>query len=109
MSRYSDGKAIDVTAPGAVVRGTPARIDKWNGVYVTDAASGALVALECDSDAMHYFATPVSVGTVRGGIIYIPDAGGALTATATDNIAFAKVEKVRDSAGIVGARILNVS
>jgi len=108
MAKYSDGKAIDVTAVAAVVRGAPARIDGWNGVYVTDAATGALVALECDAEAMHYFATPAAVGVARGDMIYITP-GGVLTATATANFAFAKVEKIRDAAGVVGARILNIS
>lgn len=108
MAKYSDGKAVDVTAPAAVVRGTPARVEGWNGVYVTDAASGALAALECDAEAMHYFATPAGVGAARGDMIYIT-AGGVLTATAAGNFAFAKVEKARDSAGVVGARILNIS
>jgi len=111
MARYSDGKAIDVTALAAVVRGTPARIEGWNGVYVTDAATGALVALECDAEALHYFATPVGVGAARGDIIQITTAGalvGPADITA-GNRAFAKVEKIRDAGGVVGARILNIS
>lgn len=117
----TDGRAIDVAAPGSTVLNNEElyRIDGWNGISMravsaTDADRG--LAFETSSERIWYIKTPSGIGTTRGAVLYWATPGSfqkgdthlqATAATAGDPPA-CKVEEVRDAGGYAAVRVLNV-
>lgn len=113
QGKYSDGRAIHVTAPaGGVVAGTLYRIDGWNGVAEVTAAAGATIALNIDPTYLFYVPSPAGFAGTIGLVGYVPpatagSATSAITATSTANVPAVKVTKAKDGNGIMGVRVLN--
>jgi len=114
----SDGKAIDVQAPGstALTFGELYRIDTWTGIAMkTVGASDVDRNLSFEvSERIWYVVLPAAVTGARGDLIYwTAGAGfkrGTVDATGTaTGTAIAKVEEAKDGNNVAGIRVLNIT
>ena len=111
--KYSDGKTLSVAAApaGGLVAGRGYRVNNWNGVAELDAAANAASYLTIDPVAVFYIKIPAAVPAAQGDTLFMPPAGGAAEAVATNaaagNVAAFKVHEAKDANNIVGVRILN--
>lgn len=111
MTMYSDGSAIDVQAPKDVAKGDFLHVDGWNGIAQESKNSGEYLAMEVDTNRLHYVTLPDSItytDATKGKLLYT-DAAGVLTLTAGSNMPALKIEQAADSNNVVGVRVLNVS
>lgn len=114
-----EGKAIQVTWPGSEIInfGDLYRVDGWNGVALEDftaAETPRVSAMEVACERHWYIKTAAGIGDgARGDFLYWTAGAGfkrgdnALTETPTGS-PVCKIEEIRDAAGYVLVRLLNV-
>lgn len=110
QGKYSDGRTIDVVAPtGGVTAGNFYRVSGWNGIAELTVAAGETFPLNIDPTYVFYTPMTTADAAAVGALLYVAPGGGLLTATATGNVAAAKVHQAKDANNIVGVRLLNIS
>ena len=113
----TDGRAIDVVAPGATLIefGECYRIDGWTGIAmdeITATETPRGLAMEVSSERIWYVKVPAAVGGARGTLVYWTAGAGfkagatALTSTVT-GAPVAKLEEARDANGYAALRVIN--
>ncbi|MEO7995628.1 MAG: DUF2190 family protein [bacterium] len=75
QNKKSDGKVITITASATLTGGNPIRVNKLNGVVLSNAVSGDSVAV-----AVEGVFELVLASVSAGGAIYIDETTGALAA-----------------------------
>src|SRR5262245_6239640 len=115
--KKTDGRAIDVQAPGAtaIAFGELYRIDGWTGFAMSNVGASDTnrgFALEVAADPIWYCTVPAAVNGARGTAVYWTAGAGFkkastdLTTTATGGVV-GLVEEARDGNGIAAIRVLN--
>jgi hypothetical protein len=102
-SMRSDGKAVDVTLTSTIEKDSPAYVEGFHGIAMTNGSSGDTIALEI-ALREHEIEVGSSITATKGTILYI-DSSGEITNTASDT-PFMKVTLAKDDSNIVWGVLL---